>query len=253
MFKKLLRIFSSAPALQPVENTKATALGSEKVTASSAREMLKEATALKREKKLMEACDKLRSAFDAYPNEITLNDCLRLPSYLLLAGRNDEAWRELNLLVSKYPDFGSMSAIHIKMSAQLFKEGKYEEALIHRSYSICCEVLRLKIFCKECEDQADQEAKCNDELTLMLREGRDVTGTTKAGNPITDCSYPWMQRSLEGRLSSESIEKDLIKFLKKTGGTVDTTSYLSRFVKYVQSGGMYDLRHIQLIHQEHKL
>lgn len=69
MFKKLLCIFSPTLPLQPVVNTKTDPRVSEKVTASSAREMLKEATSLKREKKFIVACDKLGSSFDAFSNE----------------------------------------------------------------------------------------------------------------------------------------------------------------------------------------
>ena len=69
MFKKLLRIFSSTPPLQPVGNTKTAPPVSEKVTAGSAREMLKKATSLIREKKFIVACDKLGSAFDAFSIE----------------------------------------------------------------------------------------------------------------------------------------------------------------------------------------
>ncbi|EWH01486.1 hypothetical protein [Halomonas sp. BC04] len=62
-----------------------------------AREMLKEATALKKEKKYDEACEKLREAFSLESaNNLMVKERLRLPMYLQLANRNDEGWKIIN-------------------------------------------------------------------------------------------------------------------------------------------------------------
>lgn len=89
----------------------------------AARNLLKEATALKKEKKYIEACDKLREAYSADGAEnLMIADRLRLPMYLQLAGKNDEAWGELNRLDARYVDQYSEAGIMAQMSIFLQKE-----------------------------------------------------------------------------------------------------------------------------------
>lgn len=90
---------------------------------STARNLLKEATALKREKKYIEACEKLREAYSADGAEnLMIKDRLRLPMYLQLAGRNDEGWDELNRLNVRYVDQFSQPIIANQMRVFLQKE-----------------------------------------------------------------------------------------------------------------------------------
>ena len=96
---------------------------------SRARDLLKEATALKREKKYIEACDKLREAYSADGAEnLMIEDRLRLPMYLQLAGKNDAGWAELNRLVTRYVDQFSQPRIDHQMNIFLRKENN-ESAL----------------------------------------------------------------------------------------------------------------------------
>jgi hypothetical protein len=84
--------------------------------ASPARDLLKEATALKKEKKFAQACSKLREAYSAEGSEnLMIEDRLRLPMYLQLAGQNDEGWKELNRLLAKYTDEFSQPRIEHQM------------------------------------------------------------------------------------------------------------------------------------------
>jgi len=89
---------------------------------SAARNLLMEATALKREKKYIEACDKLREAYSADGAEnLFIEERLRLPMYLQLAGKNDEGWDELNRLYASY-DQSFQPRIEHQMKVFLRKE-----------------------------------------------------------------------------------------------------------------------------------
>jgi hypothetical protein len=90
---------------------------------SPARNLLKEATALKKEKKYIEACEKLREAYTADGAEnFMIEDRLRLPMYLQLAGKNNEGWDELNRLSASYTDQFSQPRIAHQMKIFLRKE-----------------------------------------------------------------------------------------------------------------------------------
>ena len=90
---------------------------------TAARNLLKEATALKKEKKYVEACEKLREAYRAEGAEnLMIEDRLRLPMYLQLAEKNDEGWDELNRLLTKYTDQFSQPRIAHQMGIFLRKE-----------------------------------------------------------------------------------------------------------------------------------
>jgi len=87
------------------------------------RNLLKEATSLKKEKKYIDACDKLREAYAADGAEILIiEERLRLPMYLQLAGKNDEGWAELNKLLKKHNDQFSNQVILKQMQIFLKKE-----------------------------------------------------------------------------------------------------------------------------------
>lgn len=89
-----------------------------------ARVLLKEATALKRAKRYDEAVAMLRRAYQT-PTvcPMMIQERLRLPMYLQLAGRNDEAWDELNRLNVQYVDQFSQPVIANQMRVFLQKEG----------------------------------------------------------------------------------------------------------------------------------
>lgn len=93
------------------------------VFSSAARNVLMEATALKKEKKYIEACDKLREAYvsDGAEN-LMIEDRLRLPMYLQLAGKNDDGWDELNRLNARYTDQFSQPRIANQMRIFIKKE-----------------------------------------------------------------------------------------------------------------------------------
>lgn len=94
-----------------------------KAMTMATRKLLKEATRLKTEKKYIEACDKLRETYSAGgADNAMIEERLRLPMYLQLAGKNDEGWAELNRLSARYADQYSLSKIEHQMKVFLRKE-----------------------------------------------------------------------------------------------------------------------------------
>jgi hypothetical protein len=109
-----------APQEQPQTSSQQTA---QTWPNGDARTLLKEATALKRAKRYDEAVAMLRRAYQApteYP--MMIEERLRLPMYLQLAGRNDEGWDELNRLNVGYVDQFSQPIIANQMRVFLQKE-----------------------------------------------------------------------------------------------------------------------------------
>ena len=93
------------------------------IYSSPSRNLLKEATLLKKEKIYIQACDKLREAYLAEgANMLMIEERLRLPMYLQLAGKNDEGWAELNNLLKKHTDQFSNQVILKQMQIFLKKE-----------------------------------------------------------------------------------------------------------------------------------
>jgi len=103
--------------------------------------LLKEATAKRKAGDLENAIKLLKDAYKEIGNGSTIypvNTFLRLPLYLQEAKRNDEAWREFNLLLTKgYPNQMNNpelipmdhSIIYDKMRLFLQREGKSELAV----------------------------------------------------------------------------------------------------------------------------
>ena len=101
--------------LQPVD----VSIG---IFSTPARILLKEATALKK-KKYLPACDKLREAYAAEgAGNLMIEERLRLPMYLQLAGKNDAGWNELNRLAANYADPWSQAIIAKQRKIFLRKE-----------------------------------------------------------------------------------------------------------------------------------
>lgn len=120
LFARIGNIFSNSKENFSLSNSQSSDL---------ARSLLKEATALKKEKKYIQACEKLREAYSSNDSEnLMIEDRLRLPMYLQLAGKNDEGWDELNRLLKKYIDPYSPPIISHQMKVFLKKENN-ESAL----------------------------------------------------------------------------------------------------------------------------
>jgi len=103
--------------------------------------LLKEATSQKKAGRIDYAIDLLRNAYALIARssiEYPVQTFLRLPLFLQAAGRNDEAWREFNLLlINGYPNQSKSSKIipmdhcniYDKMRLFLQREGKVDRAV----------------------------------------------------------------------------------------------------------------------------
>ncbi|HBR3802244.1 hypothetical protein [Klebsiella pneumoniae] len=136
---------------------------------SKYRELLKEATQLKRKKEFDAACEKLKEAYSHRGGEYwTIAESLRLPTYLQLAGRRKEALQAFNdlLLQNKYIsqsgstfnqsvdangmvsaginfnlNTGTLGVIHKSISAFYGEEFDVENQLLHYCVAYVFEVI----------------------------------------------------------------------------------------------------------------
>lgn len=217
-----------------------------------AREMLKEATALKKEKKYDEACDKLREAYEAKgSNELMIKERMRLPMYLQLAKKNDEGWKILNELNIEFTDVFSQAAIANQMRVFLEKEKKFKQALLFSTWSICKEIERDKSSIQNSIEFADQMAEHEKEYGALFEKSNEkVYGKTPTGTPITDSAYQMFVDRVKDSMSNESIGgriEPLLKKMKRLGLADPLSEKLSA---YFHSTERYDLRMVRDILRE---
>lgn len=212
-----------------------------------AREMLKEATALKKKKRYDEACEKLKEAFSINGAEdLMVKERMRLPMYLQLAKLNDEGWRILNELNVQYTDVFSQAEIANQMRVFLQKEKKYTQAVLFSVWSICKEVERDRKNIQGSIDLADQWATNKDDFGF-LPEGRKekVYGKTPKGNPITDSAYKMFNDRVADRLSKESVSDRILPLLKKAKKEQLVDNLSEAISKYLKASEYYDLREVR--------
>lgn len=101
---------------------------------------LEVATAFKKEKKFLEACLTLETAYDLAKDSIHLKDRLRLPMYLQLAKKNDEGWKEISFLFATRLDAQSQYIIANQIRIFLQKEKRHLPAVPYGIYAICKEI-----------------------------------------------------------------------------------------------------------------
>lgn len=113
----------------------------------SSSELLKDATCLKKNGNIDAAINTLRLAYTVIQREgisYGFDVYLRLPKFLLIAGRADEAWSEYNRMLAegiagKKPqlemEYMEHSQLYGAMSLHLRKEGKYFKAAVFNAMS----------------------------------------------------------------------------------------------------------------------
>ena len=231
-----------------------------KVTASDivnneinpAREMLKEATALKKQKKYDEACNKLKEAFKAKgSNDLMVKELMRLPMYLQLAKKNDEGWKILNELNIKYTDVFSQAEIANQMRVFLTKEKKFKQALLFTAWSICKEIERDRSNIQGSIEFADQMAINEKEYgSLFDKSNEKVYGKTQKGNPITDSAYQMFIGRVKDSMSKESVSERIEPLLKKIKKLELAAPLSEKLSEYLHSKERYDLRIVRDILNE---
>jgi len=206
---------------------------------SIARELLKEATKLKSEKKYNEACGKLVEAYAAPDAEdLSIEDRLRLPMYLQLACRADEGWGILNELSIKYLDVFSQSIIANQMRIFLQKEKKYKQAILFSVWSICKDIERDGCNIEFSVDEADKSAALAAHGPAIFRSKQKlkVYGYTPKGNPITDETYITFKKQTEYYLSVKGLKEILVGDLKKAKLENKLTELCKAVAGYLSSG-----------------
>lgn len=105
----------------------------------SADESLKIATELKRDGNLDGAIEALKISYEKIERSSTTYQSetfLRLPNYLVAAGRFDEAWGYLNKLITKTGNMRDKSNIYGAMASALHKESKHAQAIALEALSL---------------------------------------------------------------------------------------------------------------------
>lgn len=209
--------------------------------ASPARDLLKEATALKKEKKFIEACDKLHEAYLADGAEdLMIEDRLRLPMYLQLAGKNEDGWDELNRLLAKYNDQFSQPTIANQMRVFLQKEGKAKKAVLYGIWTLCKVIEANNKNLDSCYRLADSKER-------LILDSEPVVGQTPNGNPIYDSSYQFFVDRVNKQFTREEIESHITPLLKKAKLDQLLDSLSSDLREYLLSNKSYDIKDIQII------
>ena len=211
------------------------------------RRLLKEATQLKKDKDYDAACEKLKEAYTAADDTLLVKQYLRLPMYLQLAGRNDEAWAELNRINITYFDVFSQAEIANQMRIFLEKEKKFRRALDFAVWSLCQSIERDIYNVRQCEKDTNDYAKINKEYGFDDNNDGPTYGETKVGTPITDGAYKWFSDRIANSSSVEGVVaaiQKLMKKLKHEDATLDLANDLSTYLK---STTQFDLRKVQKI------
>ena len=213
-----------------------------------ARELLKEATQLKREKKYEEACDKLKEAYSAKGSEnIMIEERLRLPMYLQLSGKNDDGWRILNELNVTHVDVFSQLKIADQMRIFLQKEKKNEHAILFGAWVICKRVEAARFNIASSISMSDEMSQFDSEINIpeLSKERREIYGYTEKGRPISDPTYKMFCDQIENDISLEGVKEHLLPLLKKAKLEARLDGMSSDLSDYLNSRTKYDLAEVR--------
>lgn len=244
MFGFLKGLFSGNKNSYEVEVTTKLVVNQE---VNPAREMLKEATALKKEKKYDEASEKLKEAFSFEgAGDLMAKERMRLAMYLQLAKRNDEGWRVLNEINCQYTDVFSQAEIANQMRVFLQKEKKYKHAVLFSVWSICKEVERDRYNIQGSIDLADQMASSREKFEFLSKGKKEkVYGKTPKGNPITDSAYEMFNDRINDSISKDGVGDRVQTLLKKAKKDELVDSLSSSVSRYLKTSEHYDLREVR--------
>jgi len=214
-----------------------------------ARDLLKQATQLKKEKRFDEACEKLKETYSAYgANELMMKDFLRLPMYLQLAGKSEEGWQAINSLRKQSKNIFDQVEIAKQIQIFLRKEKKYKIAVLFAVWEVCKTVECNEFNVKNCIHMADMEAT-NEDFSFLreILKNKDTYGITPSGNPITDHAYNLFSTRLSESKSIESIREKLRNDLEKTD-CADKLDKLSEDIHlYIINNDQYQLNEVIMI------
>ena len=223
---------------------------SSKYRGNIARDLLKEATKLKKEKKYSEACEKLNEAYISQGSkDLSVKDHLRLPMYLQLDGKSDEGWKILNDLNSKYTDVYSQVDIANQTRIFLQKENKNKKAIYFGVWTLCKEIERDRKNINDCLKMADEEAALDAEYDLSDSTNKNykVYAYTSKGNPVTDQAYDMFCKRVEYNVSINGVKKAVTPLLKKARLESISEDFSKTLSKYLNTKIRYDFGEVQEI------
>lgn len=191
-------------------------------TPSAATELLKVATALKKDKKLKQACEKLKEAYMAEGGEfLPVESRLRLPMYLQAAGENEQGLEELKKIVidPAFSDVFSQLAIANQMRIFFDKEKNYHQSLVYLVWALC---------------------KGNESAYYSLLD-KDLSGEQRQ----------YFTKAIESRQSIEGLKERLQKPLKKIGRENEIEALCAKVADYLRGKKKYDINAvIKILSQE---
>src|SRR5438067_519030 len=122
-----------------------------------------------------------------------IEERLRLPMYLQLAGRTDEGRSELERLKTTYRDRFSQAVIANQMAVFSRKSGELVEALVFGAWALCkqreCDLWSNQDMIAMADTQLEHDAQWQ-RLGLPTMPPPAQTGVTPIGNPIRAVGYP---------------------------------------------------------------
>lgn len=216
-------------------------------------ELLREAASLKREKRYDEAVVALRRALK-YTTPPMWEARLLLPMYLQLAGRADEGWRALNLLVISEDDIFAQTRVAEEMAKFLRNEGNHKRAVVAGAWALCMARQRDIIMLHEIEQMY---VKGHQDEVRMLKQGLPAklvfSSAPKApdGAPILATSYPPLQRRIETGYGEEKVRATVRRDLAKLNLTDKGAALVADLAAYIQSPLPYDMSAVSTIVARH--
>jgi len=218
-----------------------------------ARDLLKETTQLKKEKRYDEACEKLKEAYSANGSEeLMIQDYLRLPMYLQLAGKSDEGWKALDEIRIQNKDNFNESTIAKQIKIFFRKEKKYELAVLFSAWEICEIIESQEDMLQSCINMANTSVESDkyfSELGISpFNSNKGLQyGVTPKGNPIHDHGYHIFSQNLTKTKSLESIKEAIIKDLVKTDFIDKENEIAKDLQKYILSKKEYHLNEVMIV------
>ena len=213
-----------------------------------ARELLKKATRLKKEKKFDEACDTLKEAYampEAY--NFTIKDKLRLPMYLQLAKKGDEAWRLLGEMErAAWGDPINSRVITDQCRVFLEKEKNYTKALYFSLLSLCYEI--------ETEKHIHNDMRKTEEELIRLNEELSEIGALEETEKDKQRQQEYeihTKEKLDNLKSHETVGYAVSRLLQKAKMSDIIEDVTKDIVDYLNSKERCDGRTINNILNEH--
>ncbi len=215
---------------------------------NEARGLMRVAAALKEEKEYDQACEKMEEALQAKgADKLELFERLRYPSYLQLAGREEEGWQALNELSVTFVSPDSQVEITDQMIRFLLRGENYQEALMFTVWWLCLMVDHDRRAIERMIRVADNPPLVS---SGEGKAGSKAYGETESGNPIRDRAYKVCSERYEEFTSLRGVTNKIRKLHKQAGRTENVAEMAGEVANYLKSAGRYDLGDVNRMFRE---